>query len=87
MNHGLTLIVSSFSFVQTFQGIWGGAFGHVHLGYIRFSQKLVRVLGLEEILPGAHRGSKLHSTLCIVLLSEFGSRNAWLQQNQSTYWR
>ena len=46
MNHGLTLIVSFFSFVQDkFQGIWGGGFGHVHLGYIRFSQKLVRVLG------------------------------------------
>ena len=28
-----------------FQGIWGSGFGHVHLGYITFSQKLVRVLG------------------------------------------
>ena len=24
-----------------FQGIWGGGFEQVHLGYIRFSQKLV----------------------------------------------
>ena len=28
-----------------FRGIWGGGFGHIHLGYIRFSEKLVRVLG------------------------------------------
>ena len=28
-----------------FQGIWGGGFVQVHLGYIRFSQKLVGVLG------------------------------------------
>ena len=28
-----------------FQRIWGGGFEHVHLGYIRFSQKLVTVLG------------------------------------------
>ena len=27
------------------QGIWGRGFVHVHLGYIRFSQKLVGVLG------------------------------------------
>ena len=47
MNHGLTLIVSFFSFVHTsFREFgWGGGFGHVHLGYIRFSEKLVRVLG------------------------------------------
>ena len=28
-----------------FQAIWGGGFGHIHLGYIRFSQKLVGVFG------------------------------------------
>ena len=28
-----------------FQGIWGGGFEQVHLGYIKFSQKLVGVLG------------------------------------------
>ena len=40
MNHGLTLIASFFSFVQSsFQGILGGASGHVHLGYIRFFRK------------------------------------------------
>ena len=47
MNHGLTLIVSFFSFVQTsFRefGV-GGGFGHIHLGYIRFSENMVRVLG------------------------------------------
>ena len=30
---------------EQFQGIWGGGFRQVHLGYIRFSQKLVGVLG------------------------------------------
>ena len=30
-------------------------------------------------LPWARRCNKLHSTICIVLLSEFVSRNAWLQ--------
>ena len=41
---------------------------------------LVGVLGLEETLPWARRCNKLHSTICIVLLSEFVSWNAWLQQ-------
>ena len=27
------------------QGNWGGGFGHVHMGYKRFSQMLVGVLG------------------------------------------
>ena len=27
------------------QGIWGSGFVHIHLGYIRFSQKLVGVFG------------------------------------------
>ena len=41
-NHGLTLIVSFFSFVQTsFREFGGEGFGHVRLGYIRFSTKLV----------------------------------------------
>ena len=47
--------------------------------YIRFSQKLVGVLGQEETLPWARQCNKLHSTICIVLLSEFVSQNAWLQ--------
>ena len=55
---------------------------HLHLEYIRFSQKLVRVLGSEETLPWARRCNKLHSTICIVLLSEFVSWNAWLQHFQ-----
>ena len=62
------------------QGIWGGGFGHVHMGYKRFSQMLVGVLGWEETLPWARQCNKLHSTICIVLLSEFVSQNAWLQQ-------
>ena len=30
---------------DSFQRIWGGGFEHVHVGYIRFSQKLVGALG------------------------------------------
>ena len=47
MNHGLTLIVSFFSFVQTSFRKFGevSGFGHIHLEHIRFSQKLVEVLG------------------------------------------
>ena len=38
MNHGLTLIVFFFSFVQTSFREFGevGLFGHVYLGYVRF---------------------------------------------------
>ena len=35
-------------------------------------------------LPWARRCNKLHSTICIVLLSEFVSRNAWLQHQTYT---
>ena len=63
--------------------MWGGGFGHVHLGYIKFSQNLLRVLGQEETLPWACQCNKLHSTICIVLLSEFVSWNAWLQEQHS----
>ena len=40
---------------------------------------LVGVLGEEETLPWARRCNKLHSTICIALLSEFVSWNTWLQ--------
>ena len=40
------------------------------------------VLGLEETLPRARQCNKLHSTICIVLLSEFVSQNAWLQHHK-----
>ena len=33
----------------------------------------------KETLPWAGQCNKLHLTICIVLLSEFVSRNAWLQ--------
>ena len=62
------------------QGIWSGGFRHVHMGYKRFSQMLAGVLGWEETLPWACRCNKLHSTICIVLLSEFVSQNLLLQQ-------
>ena len=73
MNHGLTLIASFFFLCSDYSGTL------IHLGYIRFSQKLVGVLGEEETLPWARRCNKLRSTICIVLLSEFVSRNVWLQ--------
>ena len=76
MNHGLTLIVSLFYLVQTsFK-----EFREVGLSkYTRkVLQKLVGVLGQEETLPWARQCNKLHSTICLVLLSEFVSRNAWL---------
>ena len=53
-------------------GMWAWA---IHL---RFSQKLVGVLGWEETLPRARRCNKLHSTVCIVLSV---SRNARLQHD------
>ena len=34
----------------------------------------------RRLLPWARQCNKLHSTICIVLLSEFVSWNAWLQQ-------
>ena len=71
MNHGLSLIVAFFFLCSDyFQGIWGGGFGHVPLGYIRFSQKLVGILGNEETLPWARPCNQPHSMICIVLLSE-----------------
>ena len=37
--------ISLLSFPDYFLGIGGGGFEQVHLGYIRFSQKLIGVLG------------------------------------------
>ena len=42
---------------------------------------LVRVPGSEDTLPWARRCNKLHSAICIVLLSEFVSWNGWLQHS------
>ena len=52
MNHGLTLSLS-FPLFRLVSGTLGSKFGHVHLRHIRFSQKLVEVLGWEETLPWA----------------------------------
>ena len=80
MDHGLTLVVSFFSFVQTsFREFGEVGLGTVHLWDIRFSENLVRVLGEEETLPWAGRCNNLPSAFCVVLLSESVSRNAWLQ--------
>ena len=80
MNHGCNLTVSPFN---TFQARFK-EFGDVGLSstlkVYKVFTKLVGVLGLEGTLPWARRCNKLHSTICIVLLSEFVSQNAWLQQ-------
>ena len=84
MNHGLTLIVSFFSFFQiSFRG-----FGEVGLGM--YTQG---IQGHKNLWGPWLRGdsalgrwcNKLHSTICIVLLSEFVSRNVWLQHPGWTF--
>ena len=53
MNHGLTLIVFLFYLVQTsFKEFGGGGFEQVHLGFIRFLQKLVRILAKRRLCLG-----------------------------------
>ena len=44
MNDEVIVVVFTLRLRKT-QGIWGGGFGHVYMGYKRFSQMLVRVLG------------------------------------------
>ena len=63
-----SLIVSFFSFVQTSFREFGEA--GLCTRYIRFSQKLVGILGEEETLPWACQCNQLHSTICILFLSE-----------------
>ena len=43
MNDGVIVVVFTLCLCK-YQGNWGGGFGHVHMGYKRFSQMLVRVL-------------------------------------------
>ena len=76
---GLLGLYLPFLYLGTPQGIWGGGFRQVHMGYKRFSQMLVGVLGSVETLPWAHWCNKLHPTICIVLLNEIVSLNSWLQ--------
>ena len=40
---------------------------------------------LAETLPWARQCDKLHSTICIVLLSEFVSQNSWLQHYRPSH--
>ena len=79
MNLGLTLCLS-FSFVQTsFREFGEVGLCTVDLGYTRFPQKTGRgpwQRGASALAP--------HSAICIVLLSEFVSRNAWLQHPESS---
>ena len=70
MNHGLYL---SFSFVQT----------SFREPYTLRVYKVFTKTGRGPWLRGDSalglEGNKMHSTICIVLLSEFVSQNAWLQ--------
>ena len=84
MNHGLTLIVSLFYPVQTsFKESGEVEVGLSKYTYIRI-YKVFTKTGQGPWLRGDCLGpagnNKLHSTMCIVLLSEFVSWNAWLQQ-------
>ena len=78
MNHGLTLIVSLplFRLVSENLGRW--VWTHTLRVYKVFSKT-----GQGPWLRGDSAlglpCNKLHSTICIVLLSEFVSRNTWLQ--------
>ena len=69
MNHGLTLIVREF--------------GEVGCAHTLRVYKVFTKTGGGPWLRGASAlglpENKLHSTVCIVLLSEFVSWNAWLQ--------
>jgi len=60
-------------------GMWAWA---VHLRHIRFHKSRSGFLSKRR-LPWVHQYNKLHSTICIVLLSEFTSRNEWLQHDEN----
>ena len=84
MNHACNLIVSPFDIFQArFK-----EFGEVGLSTTRKVYKVFTEVGqspwLREALPWPRQCNKLHSTICIVLLSEFVSQNTWLQQGQTT---
>ena len=74
MNDGVIVIV--FTLLCKPKGIWAGGFGHVHMGYQRLSHNAGRDPWLRG--PWARRCNKLHSTICIVLLSELVSWKVWL---------
>ena len=79
MNHACNLIVSPFDIFQArFK-----EFGEVGLSTTRKVYKVFTEVGqspwLREALPWPRQCNKLHSTICIVLLSEFVSQNMWLQ--------
>ena len=79
INHGFNLIISPFNIFQArFK-----EFGEVGLSTTRKVYKVFTEVGqspwLREALPWPRQCNKLHSTICIVLLSEFVSQNMWLQ--------
>jgi len=57
----------------------GGGFGHVHLGYIGFQKNWSGFLAKKRLCLGP-AGTINCTPLCVVLLSEFVSQKAWLQQ-------
>ena len=81
MNHGLTLIVSFFSFVQTSFREFGEVVWACTLRVYKVFTKTGRDLWLRGDSALGLPCNKLHSTMGIVLLSEFVSRNVWLQHH------
>ena len=79
MNHGLTLIVSFFSFVQTSFREFGVVGSDMYSWGIKDFPKCWSGSLAKRRLPWARRCNKLRSTICIVLLSECVSHNGWLQ--------
>ena len=74
MNHGCNQILSPFN---TFQARFK-EFGDVGLSSTLKVYKIFTKFGWGPWLRGACLCNKLTSTICIVLLSEFVSWNAWL---------
>ena len=82
VKHDCNLIISP---SDIFQSRLGKKIGNVDLGmYTRGikgrHKKWSGSLAKEETLPWTCWCNKLHSTICAVLLSEFVSRDVWLQQ-------
>ena len=79
MNHGLTLIVS-FTLSRLVSRNLGRWIWARTLRVYKVFTKTGQGPWLRGDSALGLQCNKLHSTLCIVLLSEFVSRNAWLQQ-------
>ena len=81
MNDGVIGIVFSLVYVSLKE--FGVVGSDTYTWGIKYFHKCwLGSLAKTKTLPWVRRCNKLHSTICIVLLSEFVSQNAWLQQEQ-----